>query len=283
MNDARSNSCARCGKKVANRDRFCRHCGNSLVDPMENASALQKTEQMAIDRIAAEGRRVEVDTRVTVQEKIKRWITVSASFVGLTFAILAALGIKGWMDFRNNLEEIKQRAETRYKAISNEIDKLNNEVATARELSEDARKFSREATNMFKKASGLYSEIENRNEQINAQLEKIQRIQNSLFPITVHYGGDPENRAKVLRELRHALEGHGFVFRPEAVFDTGVQASEVIYYEKGSRPQAKLVQKALKQVRQSMDGEMLGSGAIGLRHADGFARRDIVVKLAGRD
>ena len=65
----------------------------------------------ALRRLETESQRVEIETRVAIQEKSKRWITASAGFLMLALGILAFFGFREIWNLEKRAEDLTQRME----------------------------------------------------------------------------------------------------------------------------------------------------------------------------
>lgn len=250
--------------------------------------AMREAVRHAVAEIESEAQRIAIDTRLEIQEKTKRWVAAAGGFLVLALGLLAFFGYREAADFRNELQALEQDARQqiadtrtlvsdRADALGQRITRLSSDVDTAaaavsrrieearatldaaearfsdrlRELEAAAERLD-ESRSVLAQTQRLRADYADAQAQVNEQLQQIARLQNSFFDIGVIYDGPSERRADILSALRARLDPLGFVLRPENVFNSTVDRTEILYYDE-TRPLQ--VDRLLGLVRASVAGE----------------------------
>jgi hypothetical protein len=249
--------------------------------------AVRAAVRRAVGEIEGEAQRIAIETRLEIQEKTKRWVAAAGGFLVLALSLLAFFGYREAADFRNELRALEEDARQqitdtrtlvgdRADALNQRITRLSGDVdAAAASVSQriqearatldaEAARFSarlqeldaaaerlQESRNLLAQTRRLRTDYTQAQGQVNEQLQQIARLQNSFFDIGVIYDGPPERREDVLSGLRASLDPFGFVLKPENVFNSTVDRTEILYYDE-TRPLQ--VDRLLGLVRASLAG-----------------------------
>lgn len=232
--------------------------GSQNPDPVDAAVA------RAVQQIDDEARRAAVDTRLEIQEKTRRWITASGTLLGLVVGLLTLFGYKQAYDFQSKLQaledEAQQQLATVKKQISTQADDLSGRItalgkklsranadfqAQLAKLKETERRLD-DSRSLLQEAKRLNSEFSGAQAQVAQQLKQIAKLQNSFFDVFIICDAPPSRRAEVVEPLRQSLEASGFVLKPENVYTSTVDRTEVLYYDKDRPDQVDLLLRLLK-------------------------------------
>ncbi len=257
--------------------------------------AIDEKVTEAIARIEHEAKRIEIDTRIAIQEKSKRWASASAGFLLFFVGLLALVGVREVVNIRNEAAELRRTAAEAYTELQTDLEQITDEIESIRakviadgdSFTEDLEVLSDDLEERKEQVAGIdrilniaqqslrrADEVAEAQERVREELDNIERLQNSFFNVIVMYPGSADE----IRPVISGLRARGYTVLPENVLNVSVDRAEVVYYDADEPKQVEDVRQILEAALNDMnDSDDLQ--AVSARHIVRNAPRDILVKV----
>lgn len=294
------NACPNCAASVDPTDRYCRSCGQAIPRSSTPDEVLHRSALRALEKFRTEAADIEAEMRLRIQEKIKRWMTISGGFAGLAIASLGWFGANQYFNLKDRVNEAREKidrltadidakaaalvrqaeiASALAERIPIELEQAKHHRDSAVAARERATQASSDAERILEAVNAMWAKNKEVEAEVDRQLRAITRIQHSLVPISVHLDRGIQNRAEILSALQKALAESGFILRPSAVFDTDVPATEVVFYDENCAGLADLVGQALHGMDRLPSNTRIVEGEVPRRRIAGTDMRDVIVRI----